>query len=47
MADKQPERGFSKVCYYELLEVDRKADKNTIKKVLDNHCSYLNFVGFL
>ena len=28
-ADK---KGFSKTCYYELLEVDRKADTKTIKK---------------
>jgi hypothetical protein len=33
MAEKKPEQGFSKVCYYELLEVDRKADTKTIKKV--------------
>ena len=46
MVDKQPERGFSKVCYYELLEVERKADKNTIKKVLMT-ISYLNTVGVL
>lgn len=25
-------KGFSKVCYYELLEIDRKADKKTIAK---------------
>jgi hypothetical protein len=34
MVDKQPEKGFSKICYYELLEVDRKADKAVIKKVI-------------
>ena len=34
MVDKQPEKGFSKICYYELLEVDRKADKAVIKKVM-------------
>jgi hypothetical protein len=33
MVDKKPEKGFAKVCYYELLEVDRKADAKTIKKV--------------
>ncbi len=33
MVDKKPEKGFSKTCYYELLEVDRKADIKTIKKV--------------
>jgi hypothetical protein len=27
------EKGFSKTCYYELLEVDRKADTKTIEKV--------------
>ena len=31
---KKPEKGFSKVCYYELLDVDRKADTKAIKKVL-------------
>lgn len=29
----KPEKGFAKTCYYELLEVDRKADTKTIKKV--------------
>jgi len=33
MVDKKPEKGFAKTCYYELLEVDRKADTKTIKKV--------------
>ena len=31
---KKPEKGLSKVCYYELLDVDRKADTKAIKKVL-------------
>ena len=26
-------KGFSKVCYYELLDVDRKAEKKVIEKV--------------
>jgi hypothetical protein len=38
---KKPEQGFAKVCYYELLEVDRKADSKTIKKV-----SYLTLNAF-
>lgn len=32
MVDKK-EKGFSKTCYYELLDVDRKADTKTIEKV--------------
>ena len=28
----EKEKGFSKTCYYELLDVDRKADKKTIEK---------------
>ena len=27
-------KGFSKTCYYELLDVDRKADTKTIEKVI-------------
>ena len=26
-------KGFSKTCYYELLDVDKKADTKTIEKV--------------
>lgn len=32
MVDQNPEPGFSKVCYYELLGVDKKATENEIKK---------------
>ena len=32
------EKGFSKTCYYELLEVDRKADTKTIEKVQYKLC---------
>ena len=31
MVDTQ--KGFTKTCYYELLEVDRKADTKSIEKV--------------
>jgi hypothetical protein len=31
MVDTQ--KGFTKTCYYELLEVDKKADTKTIEKV--------------
>lgn len=34
---KDTNKGFSKTCYYELLEVDRKADTKTIDKVKTNH----------
>jgi hypothetical protein len=44
MVDKKPEKGFAKVCYYELLEVDRKADTKTIKKV-SNYYSDLKNLG--
>ena len=28
----EKEKGFAKTCYYELLDVDRKADKKTIDR---------------
>jgi hypothetical protein len=33
MVEKE-NKGFSKTCYYELLDVDRKADTKTIEKVI-------------
>ena len=46
MVDKKPEKGFTKICYYELLEIDRKADAKTIKKVTKNS-QYQLSVGIL
>jgi hypothetical protein len=34
---KDANKGFSKTCYYELLDVDRKADTKTIDKVKTTH----------
>ena len=33
MVEANDNKGFSKTCYYELLDVDRKADAKTILKV--------------
>ena len=33
MVEANAEKGFSKTCYYELLEVDRKAETKEIMKV--------------
>ena len=34
-------KGFSKTCYYELLDVDRKADTKTIEKVIYSRANIL------
>lgn len=42
---EQSNRGFSKTCYYELLDVDRKADTKTIEKVINSlsSCRFINY----
>ena len=32
MVESNTSKGFTKTCYYELIDVDRKADAATIKK---------------
>ena len=43
MVEANTTAGFSKTCYYEILDVDRKADTKTIRKVsiITITCSFL------